>query len=131
MRQFLSIVTILEAFTFFLAGSLHTGIKILSLQEPRIVPAMIVEGLCGIFLIIGAFTIIGHSKAAWGITLAAHIFSIAGVLLGIGALAMGRGPTTELNYYYHRTILAVLIIMLIILFTAIGKSALRSGVRIE
>jgi hypothetical protein len=131
MKQFLFIVTLLEALTFFLAASLHSGIEVLSMREPRIIPAMIVEGLCGIFLFISACTIIGRSRSGWAITLAAHIFSIAGVLLGIGALAMGRGPTTELNYYYHRTILAVLIIMVIILFNSAGKSALRPDVRIE
>jgi len=38
---------------------------------------------------------------------------------------MKRGPTTELNYYYHRSILLVLIIMLVILVTPKVKKALK------
>ena len=130
-RKILLIVTIIEAVTFFIAAALHYGLKISVLEEPKIVPARIVETLCGIFLTIAAFAIGRHAKKARGIATAAHIFSIAGVLLGMGALAMGRGPTTELNYYYHRTILVVLIIMLIILFTSTGKVALQAGSKIE
>lgn len=128
MRQLLCILTFLEALTFFLAASLHSGTEILSLHEPRIVPAIIVECLCGLFLLIGALLIMSQSASAWGITLAAHIFSISGVLLGIWALAMGRGPTTELNYYYHRSILLLLIITVAILVKRSGRNALKREV---
>ena len=130
-RRILLIVIIIEALTFFLAASLHFGVRIIGLNEPQIIPATIVEGLCAIFLSIAAIAIGTHARPARGITIAAHLFCIAGVLLGIGALAMGRGPTTELNFFYHRTILAVLTIMLIILFTSPGRTALRSTLKVE
>lgn len=130
-RRILLIVIIIEALTFFLAASLHFGVRIMGLNEPKIIPATVVEGLCAIFLSIAAIAIGMHARSARGISIAAHLFCIAGVLLGIGALAMGRGPTTELNFYYHRTILAVLTIMLIILFTSPGRTALRSTLKVE
>lgn len=49
---------------------------------------------------------------------------MAGVLLGIGALAAGLGPTTELNYVYHRVVLVVLVAGLALLLAPIGRAAL-------
>ena len=125
VRKILLVVIVIEALTFLTAALLHSGIEIPLIHEPKIIPAMIVEGSCGIFLAISAYAIGMHKKRAWKTAIYADIFSIAGVLLGIIALALGRGPTTELNYIYHRTILSVLMIMLIILFTSRVKSELN------
>ena len=51
--------------------------------------------------------------------------SIAGVVLGMVALAAGLGPTTELNLVYHRVILGVLVMGLVLLVSTPGRRALR------
>jgi hypothetical protein len=114
-----------EAMTFLLAALLHLGIQFpLGFSEPRIIPAAIVEGLCGLFLAVSAYTVFAHKTWAWGAALTAHIFAVAGVLLGITALALGLGPSTEANTIYHRVILGVLVVVLALLATRSARIAL-------
>ncbi len=125
------ILVVLEAITFLGGALLHLGVRIplgfAVLVEPRIPDAVIVEGLCGLFLSVGAYAM--FTRKAWAALVAAHVFAVAGVLLGIGALAVGLGPTTELNYVYHRTILVVLVAGLVLLWTPSVKEALGRGDR--
>jgi uncharacterized membrane protein YfcA len=100
------------------------------LAEPQIIDATIVEGLCGLFLVISAYAVFTRKRWAWPAAIATHAFAVAGVLLGIGALAAGLGPTTELNYVYHRVILVVLVAGLALLLTPIGRAALGRGDRV-
>jgi hypothetical protein len=64
---------------------------------------------------------------AWKTAIAAHIFCILGVLMGMLALAFHRGPSTPLNFIYHHTIFVVLIVVLVLLFTSSGKAACQQG----
>ena len=127
------ILVVLEAITFLVGALLHLGVRIplgfAVLVEPRIPDAVIVEGLCGLFLSVGAYAMFTRKAWAWAALVAAHVFAVAGVLLGIGALAVGLGPTTELNYVYHRTILVVLVAGLVLLWTPSVKEALGRGDR--
>ncbi len=121
----ISVLMVVEAVTFLLAALLHLGIQFpLGFSEPQIIPATIVEGLCGIFLAMGAYALVAHKSWAWTAALAAHIFAVAGVLLGITALALGAGPSTEANTIYHRTILVVLVVVLALLATPGARAAL-------
>src|SRR5260370_3846667 len=61
---------------------------------------------------------------AWWAAIAAHAFAVAGVLLGITALALGLGPSTVANTIYHRVILAVLVVVLALLPTPRAKDPL-------
>src|SRR5258706_16291823 len=103
MTRIVRLVMCLEALTFLIGSILHLGVPILGLHEPSILPATMVEALCGAALLIGA--VLAERRTA----LVAHAIAIAGVLLGIAALAAGRGPTTTLNFVYHRTILVALL----------------------
>lgn len=126
----ISVLMVLETITFFLAALLHLGIQFpLGFSEPRIIPAAIVEGLCGVFLAVGTYGVFVRKTWAWGVTIAAHIFAAAGVLLGITALALGLGPSTETNTMYHRVILVVLVIVLVGLSTPGARAALGSSHR--
>lgn len=58
---------------------------------------VIVEGLCGLFLAVSAYALFTRRTWAWPAATAAHVFALAGVLLGISAIAAGRGPHTLLN----------------------------------
>src|SRR5947209_8999370 len=52
----------------------------------------------------------------WRAAVAAHIFAVVGVLLGI--YATNRGPGDEANFIYHRVILVVLVVVLAQLATS-------------
>jgi len=126
----ISVLMVLEAITFLLAAMLHLGIQFpLGFSEPQIIPATIVEGLCGIFLAVGAYAVFAHKSWAWQGAVAAHVFAVAGVLLGITALALGAGPSTEANTIYHRTILVVLIVVLALLLTPGARAELGASHR--
>jgi len=121
----ISVLIVAETLTFLLATLLHLGIPVpLGFTQPRIIPAAIVEGLCGIFLAVSAYAIFTYKTWAWQVALAAHVFAVVGVLLGI--LATIRSPAGgEPNFIYHRVILGVLIVVLILLATPATRAALR------
>ena len=129
----IGILAALYAATFFLGALLHLGVRIplgfAVLAEPRIVPATIVEGLCGLGLAVGAYATLSRKTWAWPAITAAHAFAVGGVLLGMAALAVGAGPSTELNTIYHRVMLVALVVGLILLLTPGGRAALRRGDR--
>lgn len=121
----ISVLIVGEAITFLLAALVHLGIELpLGFTEPQIIPAAIVEGLCGLFLAVSAYTVFTHKSWAWVAATAAHVFAVAGVLLGITALALGAGPSTEANTIYHRIILVVLVIVLVMLATPGARTTL-------
>jgi hypothetical protein len=66
---------------------------------------------------------------AWTAALAAHAFALGGVLLGVTALALGAGPSTELNSIYHRVMLVVLVAVLALLLSPPGRTALHRSAR--
>ncbi len=127
-RVILTFVIVVDAVTFFFFGFLHSGVRLplgfAVLHEPRIIPAMVVESLCGLMLAGSALSIAAYKSWAWEASVIAHIFSIGGVLLGMAALAAGRGSRTELNDVYHRVILIALFIILICLLMPMGKAVL-------
>ena len=126
------VLVALYAVTFLLGTVLHLGVRIplgfVVLAEPRIVPATIVEGLCGIALAVSAYAVFTRRTWAWAVT-TAHVFTPSGVLLGMAALAIGAGPRTESNDIYHRVMLVVLVAGLAFLATPIARSALGRGDR--
>jgi hypothetical protein len=125
----IGILSAVYAATFFFGALLHLGVTIplgfAVVEEPVILPATIVEGLCGVALAVAAFAVLTRRELAWPIALAAHAFALGGVLLGITALALGAGPSTELNSVYHRVIVVALVAVLALLLSPAGRSALR------
>ncbi|MGH8908412.1 MAG: hypothetical protein ACRD0K_18365 [Egibacteraceae bacterium] len=117
----------LYAVSFFLGALLHAGVRIplgfAVLAEPLIVPAVIVESLCGLALAIGAYAALTRQTWAWLAVFAAHAFALAGVLLGISAIAAGRGPHTVLNDTYH----AVMVVLLVTGMAALSTRAARAA----
>jgi hypothetical protein len=96
-----------ESATFLVAAGIHAGL--IPIPEPRILPATIVEGAAGLVLGMAAYGAFARRRWARSAAVGATIFAAAGVLLGIAALAAGRGPQSSLNFVYHRVILAVLL----------------------
>jgi hypothetical protein len=129
----IGILAVLYAVTFLVGALLHLGVRIpmgfAVLAEPRIVPATIVEGLCGLGLAVGAYATLSRRSWAWAAVTGAHAFALGGVLLGMAALAVGAGPSTELNTVYHRVMLVALVAGLVLLLTPVGRAALGRGDR--
>jgi hypothetical protein len=125
----LGVLVAVEATTFLVFGSLHLGLQIplgfATLREPYIWPAARVETVCCLSLALAAGTMLAGWRHAWLTAVVAHTISIGGVLLGMVALAAGRGPRTESNDIYHLTILLVMLAGLALLATPAARAALR------
>ena len=129
MKIAVGILSAVYAVTFFCGALLHLGVRIplgaAVLAEPTILPAAIVESLCGLALSFGAFAVFARWNRAWTAVFAAHAFAFGGVLLGVTALALGAGPSTDLNTMYHRVMLVGLVAVLALLLTPAGSAAFR------
>jgi hypothetical protein len=115
MRRLLEFVMLANAALFFFGAVQHAGFEIASFHEPRIIPAAIVEALCGFALAWGAVALLMHSRLDWRVALIANVVALGGVLLGIATLAAGLGPRTPSNDLYHRIMLVLIGIGIFIL----------------
>src|SRR5437899_3201838 len=97
MRILLGLIMISNAALFFFGALQHLGVAIGRFHEPHIAPAAIVESLCGLALLWGVAAVFGHSPVAWRTAIIANLIPLAGVSLGMAALAAGRGPRTASN----------------------------------
>ena len=123
MRILLGCMMISNALLFFFGAVQHAGVSIGYFHEPRIVPAAIVESLCGLSLVWGVAAVFGHSPVEWRTAIIANLVPLGGVLLGMAALAAGRGPRTVSNDMYHHIMLALIVTALLLIFVA--RSALN------
>ena len=125
----IGVLSAVYAATFFMGALLHLGVRVplgfAVLEEPGIIPATIVEGLCGVALAVAAFAVLAGKSWAWPVALTAHAFALGGVLLGMAALAVGAGPSTELNTIYHCVMVVALVAVLALLLSPAGRTALR------
>ncbi|HET7271939.1 MAG TPA: hypothetical protein VFI90_12730 [Rubrobacter sp.] len=132
MTTAVGMLSAIYAATFFFGALLHLGVRIplgsAVVAEPRILPAAIVESLCGLALLICAFAVLTRARFARTAAFAANAFALGGVLLGVVALAAGGGPSTDLNTIFHRVMLVALVAVLALLVTSTGRTAL-SGTR--
>jgi hypothetical protein len=93
------------AISFLLGALTHAGVElplaVTTIDEPTIVPAAIVEAAVAAAFTFAAFaTFTGRPHARFAVRVALRV-GIAGVLLGMAALALGRGTRTELNDVFH------------------------------
>ena len=123
MRVLLGCVMISNALLFFFGAVQHAGVSIGYFHEPRIIPAAIVESLCGLSLVWGVAAVFGHSPVEWRTAIIANLVPLGGVLLGMAALAAGRGPRTASNDMYHHIMLALIVTAFLLIFVA--RSALN------
>jgi hypothetical protein len=117
MRSLLGILMVLNAALFFFGAIQHLGVSLGPFHEPIIHPAAVVESACGLALAIGAAALFRGSPSARRAATIANFVAIAGVSLGMVALAAGRGPRTASNDTYHHIMLTLAIASLVILFT--------------
>ena len=121
-------VVVLEAIIFFLAALLLLGVALpVGFSEPPITDAAIVEGIITLGMVVSAVALFTGARWARGMTIAAHVVTCAGILLGIAALAFGKGPQTDANFIYHRVMLVLAAAILVLILTPLGRAALRRG----
>ena len=122
------VLVVFETVAFLLAALLHLGARIpvgfAILATDRILPAAIVEGLAGLVFAVSAYAVFTRTTWAWPVAIVAHAFALAGILLGMWAIAAGFGPHSVLNDTYHRVMLVVLLAGLALLLTPSAKAVL-------
>ena len=123
MKTVLGLIMIANASLFIFGAVQHVGVAVGPFREPRILPAAIVETTCAIALVWGGAAVLAHAAAFGRTALIANFLALAGVLLGVVALALGAGPRTASNDLYHRIMLVLIGASLVILFFA--RSALH------
>jgi hypothetical protein len=116
MRSLPRIMMIFNAALFFFGAIQHLGVSIGRFHEPIIHPAAIVESTCGLALTVSAVALFRGTPSARRLAMIANFIAIAGVSLGMVALAAGRGPRTASNDTYHHIMLTLAIASLVILF---------------
>jgi hypothetical protein len=121
MKTVAGLLMIANAALFFFGGVQHAGVPVGQFHEPLIIPAAIVESLCGLCLLWGAIALFGDWRMRWRIALTTNLIALGGVLLGIAALAVG--PRTASNDLYHRMMLILIIAVILLLF--FGRSRLK------
>ena len=126
-----SVVLGVDAAALLFAGIVHlVGVRLplgaAVFVEPILVPAGIVEGLAGVVFVAALYATVLSRPWAWPMALAAHLFAIAGFLVGLWAT---RNGTTPFNYGYHRVMLIVFVAGLVLLLTPAVRAALSCGSR--
>jgi hypothetical protein len=116
MKVLLACLILANAALFFFGAVQHAGVTIGRFHEPPIIPAAIVETICGVSLVVGALFVVRDAAVPLAAPLTGNLIAIAGVLLGMAALAAGRGPRTASNDLYHYSMLTLAGVSLIVLF---------------
>ncbi len=124
MKPVLAALMLSNAALFVFGAVQHSGVAIGPFHEPRIIPASIVETVCALGLIWGVNAILTGSPKARRYALIGNFVAIAGVAIGMVALAAGAGPRTASNDFYHKIMLALAGASLLILFIPSGRGAL-------
>jgi hypothetical protein len=123
MKTVAGVLMIANAALFFFGSVQHAGVAVGRFHEPLIIPAAIVETLCGLCLLWGVVALFRGWRMRWRLALIANVVALGGVLLGIVALAIGAGPRTASNDLYHRVMLILIVtVILILLF---GRSQMK------
>lgn len=116
MNFLLKFVMSANAALFFFGAVQHAGFAIGRFQEPRIVPAAIVEALCGLALTWGVIALARRARSARRTAVATNLIALFGVIIGVVALALGAGPRTASNDLYHRMMLVMIAAALLLIW---------------
>ncbi|TMR94388.1 hypothetical protein [Nonomuraea basaltis] len=109
LRRALGGLSLIYALVFFTATLLHAGIELGPLRQPVIVPAAIVETLCGAAMLAGAYGALAERAWAWDGLIYSHAAALAGVLMGMLSMALRPAfAENPLLTWYHGSIAAAL-----------------------
>jgi hypothetical protein len=97
VRTAVGLLATAYAHTLLMAVLLHVGVEIplgfATLEEPRRPFAVIVEGVAGLLLALGAFAVFARKTWAWAAVTGAHALALAGVRGGWWPSLPAAGPT--------------------------------------
>jgi hypothetical protein len=116
------VLVVCEAGVFLFAAALHTG----AFTEPQLIPAMIVEGLCGIGFAFCAYVVLTRKTWARTATIVVHVLALVGVLLGVSALIASPGLRTPMNVVLHSVMLVLIVTGLSLLAIPNTRKAFES-----
>jgi hypothetical protein len=119
------------ALAFAFSAYLHTGSWFSFLpdvfRDPPIRGAPEVEGACALLLGAAAVLTALPRRGAWRTAFVALAFSAVADGLGMILIALGAGPDSPFNFWFHRIGITILVIVLGSLFTRPVRNALRKG----
>ncbi len=115
MRFVLGLLMALNVALFVFGAVQHVGFEIGHFREPVIAPAAIVESVCALSLLWGLWAVLRRSPVFPRIAFAGNLIALAGVLLGVVALAAGRGPRTVSNDRLHLAMLTLIGLSLVMI----------------
>jgi hypothetical protein len=122
MKTVIEIVMAANGILFFFGAVQHAGVAIGQFQEPRIIPAAIVEALCGIVLVWGVVAFARVTRTRRRSAVIANLIALSGVILGLVSLAFGAGPRTASNDLYHKMMLIMIGAALLLIWLSKGRA---------
>lgn len=127
-RAALGALVVVNAVAFLAASVIHFGIPIplgvATLSDVVLLPAGIAEGAIGVAFAVAAAAMFARWTWAWNGTVAAHLFGIVGVFIGLGVSLSDSGDSSRANFLFHLTILPILVVGLGLVLTRSGRAAL-------
>ncbi len=134
----LRLVVALEVPVYFVAASLHLGAHIplgpLVLAVPNtILAAAIVETILGVAAVVNLMALLRATRSSTRITVGIQIFMLAGVSLGMLALAFRVGPPPSPDWTIHYVMLVGIAaaMLLILLKSRAKKASLATGLHLD
>ncbi|HEU5198819.1 MAG TPA: ATP-binding protein [Ktedonobacterales bacterium] len=116
------VIVVCEAIVFLVAAALHTG----AFGVPQLIPAMIVEGLCGLGCILSAYVLFTQKRWAQKNALITQILILVAVLVGVTVITRDAGIRTPLNLGLHAVMLALILIALVLLALPGTRAAFKN-----
>ena len=91
-----------EAVTFAIASILHFGVA------ESFIDAAIPEAIIAVVLGAAAIAVMRRGAGSWGLALAATLFALTGVIIGLSVI-IGGSVSRPIDLAYHATILVALV----------------------
>ena len=118
---------LVEAVTLGIASIVHFGVVIplgvITLDDP-FAGARIPEAIIAIVVGVAAISLLTGWAGAWWLALAAALFAIAGVIVGVSVVLFGTVSRPG-DLVYHFSLLVALLVTVALLFTPAARHAIR------
>lgn len=127
-RIALEILIVVNAVAFLGASLIHFGFAIplgfATLADAALPQAAVAEGAIGAAFVVAAAAVFARSGWAWGAALVAYLLGVLGVLIGLSVSVGDADLSSSANFWFHLTILPVVLIGLGLLLTRGGRVGL-------
>jgi hypothetical protein len=116
VKALLELIIATNSVLFFSGAVQHAGVAFSHFHEPRIIPAAIVEAICGVALAWGATSLVRRGWSGRRAAAVANLIALSGVVIGLVALTLGAGPRTASNDLYHKIMLVLIAAALLLIW---------------